>query len=74
MYKRQAVRGELVDGFTLPAPDAGSEGMPGIIIPRKTVAELQKLGDDPDMIMTVELSDSKIRFTIGSVVLTSKVG
>ena len=36
---------------------------------RKTVAELQKLGDDPDMIMTVELSDSKIRFTIGGVVL-----
>ncbi len=52
---------------------AGSEGMPGIIIPRKTVGELQKLVDDPDVAVTVELSDTKIRFTIGSVVLTSKL-
>lgn len=54
------------------APD-GAESMPGIIIPRKTVGELQKLVDVPDLIITVELSDSKIRFTIGSVVLTSKL-
>lgn len=54
------------------APD-GSENMPGIIIPRKTVGELQKLVDAPDLAITVELSDSKIRFTIGSVVLTSKL-
>jgi DNA polymerase-3 subunit beta len=47
--------------------------MPGIIIPRKTVSELQKLVDDPDVAVTVELSDTKIRFTIGSVVLTSKL-
>ena len=52
---------------------AGSEGMPGIIIPRKTVSELQKLVDDPDVAVTTELSDTKIRFTIGSVVLTSKL-
>ena len=52
---------------------AGSEGMPGIIIPRKTVGELQKLVDDPDVAVTIELSDTKIRFTIGSVVLTSKL-
>ncbi|TGT12473.1 DNA polymerase III subunit beta, partial [Mesorhizobium sp. M3A.F.Ca.ET.174.01.1.1] len=48
-------------------------GMPGIIIPRKTVSELQKLVDDPDVAVTTELSDTKIRFTIGSVVLTSKL-
>lgn len=52
---------------------AGSEGMPGIIIPRKTVAELQKLLDKPDVVMVVELSDAKIRFTIDSLVLTSKL-
>ncbi len=51
----------------------GSEGMPGIIVPRKTVSEVQKLLDDPDIIVTVELSDSKLRMTIGSVVLTSKL-
>jgi DNA polymerase-3 subunit beta len=54
------------------APD-GAEAMPGIIIPRKTVGELQKLVDNPDIAVTVELSDSKIRFTIGAVVLTSKL-
>jgi DNA polymerase III subunit beta len=71
------LRAVATDGHRLARAEvsapSGSEGMPGIIIPRKTVAELQKLGDDPDMIMTVELSDSKIRFTIGSVVLTSKL-
>jgi len=47
--------------------------MPGIIIPRKTVSELQKLVDTPDVSVRVELSDTKIRFTIGTVVLTSKL-
>jgi DNA polymerase-3 subunit beta len=34
---------------------------------------LQKLVDEPDLAVTVELSDTKIRFTIGSIVLTSKL-
>lgn len=54
------------------APD-GSENMPGIIIPRKTVGELQKLVDDPDVAVIIELSESKIRLTIGAVVITSKL-
>jgi DNA polymerase-3 subunit beta len=52
---------------------AGTEGMPGVIIPRKTVSELQKLVDMPDVAVSIELSDTKIRFTIGGVVLTSKL-
>jgi len=71
------LRSVATDGHRLARAEvdapAGSEGMPGIIIPRKTVAELQKLVDDPDVAVTVELSDTKIRFTIGSVVLTSKL-
>ncbi|MBB2971982.1 DNA polymerase III subunit beta [Mesorhizobium sp. RMAD-H1] len=67
-----ATDGHRLARAELDAP-AGCEGMPGIIIPRKTVAELQKLVDDPDVVVTVELSDAKIRFTIGSVVLTSKL-
>ncbi|EJF91238.1 DNA polymerase III subunit beta [Bartonella tamiae] len=52
----------------------GSEGMPGIIIPRKAVSELQKLlGDDSDAEIKIELSESKIRFVVDSVVLTSKL-
>ena len=67
-----ATDGHRLARAELDAP-AGSEGMPGIIIPRKTVSELQKLVDNPDVAVTVELSDTKIRFTIGSVVLTSKL-
>ena len=52
---------------------SGSEGMPGIIMPRKTVSEIQKLIEDPEVTVNVELSDAKIRLTIGSVVLTSKL-
>jgi len=52
---------------------AGVEGMPGVIIPRKTVNELQKLVDVPDVAVIVELSETKIRFTIGGVILTSKL-
>ena len=71
------LRSVATDGHRLARAEveapAGSEGMPGIIIPRKTVTELQKLVDDPDVKVTTELSDTKIRFTIGSVVLTSKL-
>ncbi|RWN66004.1 MAG: DNA polymerase III subunit beta [Mesorhizobium sp.] len=71
------LRSVATDGHRLARAEidapAGSEGMPGIIIPRKTVSELQKLVDDPDIAVTTELSDTKIRFAIGSVVLTSKL-
>ncbi|MGE0503321.1 MAG: DNA polymerase III subunit beta [Rhizobiaceae bacterium] len=71
------LRAVATDGHRLARAEidapAGSEGMPGIIIPRKTVSELQKLVDNPEVAVTVELSDTKIRFTIGSVVLTSKL-
>ena len=54
------------------APD-GANGMPGVIVPRKTVSEVQKLIEDPEANITIELSETKIRFTIGPVVLTSKL-
>ncbi|MFZ0125486.1 MAG: DNA polymerase III subunit beta, partial [Xanthobacteraceae bacterium] len=43
------------------------------IIPRKTVGEIQRLIEDIDGEVAVELSQAKIRFTVGSVVLTSKL-
>jgi DNA polymerase-3 subunit beta len=74
---RLKLRSVATDGHRLARAEieapAGSEGMPGIIIPRKTVSELQKLVDDPDVAVTTELSETKIRFTIGSVILTSKL-
>jgi DNA polymerase-3 subunit beta len=74
---RLKLRSVATDGHRLARAEieapAGSEGMPGIIIPRKTVSELQKLVDDPGVTVTIELSETKIRFTVGSVVLTSKL-
>lgn len=72
MLRAVATDGHRLARCETGAPD-GSVGMPGIIVPRKTVGELQKLVDDPDVAVTVELSDTKIRFTIGGVVLTSKL-
>ena len=47
--------------------------MPGVIIPRKCVAELRKLLDEVDGTVQVSLSESKIRFGLGNAVLTSKL-
>ena len=75
--KAPTLRGVATDGhrlaqFELPLP-AGASGMPGIIVPRKTVAEVQRLIEDNDTEITVELSQGKIRFTLGETVLTSKL-
>lgn len=51
----------------------GADGMPGVIIPRKTVAELRRLIDGTDSDVAVSVSDAKIRFKTGSVILTSKL-
>ncbi len=67
-----ATDGHRLAQMQLPAP-AGCEGMPGVIIPRKTVGEIQKLLDDPDKDVIVEVSDTKIRFSVNSIVLTSKL-
>src|SRR5688500_11071173 len=56
----------------LPMP-AGAAGMPCIIVPRKTVSEVQRLIEDGDAEVGVDLSQGKIRFSIGDIVLTSKL-
>src|SRR5476651_2402896 len=43
----------------------GAAGMPGVIVPRKTVADLRKLIDETDQEIGVSLSDTKIRFAFG---------
>src|SRR6185295_9695988 len=40
---------------------------------RKAVGEIQKLLEAPDAPVEIEVSDTKIRVTIGDVVLTSKL-
>lgn len=53
-------------------PD-GAQGMPGIIVPRKTVAEVRKLLDEVEGDVEVALSDTKIRFGVGSATIISKL-
>jgi DNA polymerase III subunit beta len=51
----------------------GAAGMPGVIVPRKTVLELRKLVDEGDEEVQVALGDTKIRCAIGEAALTSKL-
>jgi DNA polymerase-3 subunit beta len=53
-------------------PD-GAQGMPGVIVPRKTVLEVVKLFEGVDGMVDVSLSAAKIRFAAGDLVLTSKL-
>src|ERR687889_254152 len=67
-----ATDGHRLARVEIPAP-TGSEGMPGVIIPRKAVAEIVKLVEDGSESITVELSSAKVRLTFDGVVLTSKL-
>ncbi|HLQ92741.1 MAG TPA: DNA polymerase III subunit beta [Xanthobacteraceae bacterium] len=67
-----ATDGHRLAQVELPLPE-GAGGMPGIILPRKTVIEVQRLIEDNSVDVVVELSQGKIRFTFGDVVLTSKL-
>jgi DNA polymerase III subunit beta len=54
-------------------PPEGLKGMAGVIVPRKTIAELRKLADETQDEIEVAASDTKIRFQVGAVSLTSKL-
>lgn len=70
--KAAATDGHRLARVTVARPD-GADAMPGVIIPRKCVAELRKLLDEVDGTVEVSLSESKIRFGLGNAVLTSKL-
>lgn len=68
-----ATDGHRLARMEVDAPD-GSIGIPGIIVPRKTVKEAIGIaaaakGES----VRLDISDTKIRFTHGSTVLTSKI-
>ena len=67
-----ATDGHRLAQVELPLPD-GAAGMPGIIVPRKTVGEVQRLIETGEGEVAIELSAGKIRFSLGDVVLTSKL-
>src|SRR6201997_1933986 len=75
--KAQTLRAVATDGHRLAQMEielpAGAAGMPGVIVPRKTVGEVQRLMEDGETEVAIELSQGKIRFTIGQTILTSKL-
>ena len=82
LLRAVATDGHRLARVEMPAPE-GSTGIPGIIVPRKAVAEIQKLVEGGEETVLVELSSAKIRLTfggsggdapaMGEVVLTSKL-
>ena len=67
-----ATDGHRLARIEMPLPD-GADGIPGVIVPRKTVMELRKLLDEGGEMVEVQLSETKTRFTFDGVVLTSKL-
>jgi len=72
MLRAVATDGHRLARFELDLPDGASD-MPGVIVPRKTVSELQRLLDDAEGAIEVSLSDTKIQFNFGGIELTSKL-
>lgn len=75
--KDEVLRSVSTDGHRLALAEialpSGASSMPGIIIPRKTVAEFRKLIDETEDKINIHLSNAKIRFEFERVVLTSKL-
>ena len=72
VLKAAATDGHRLARVTVPRPE-GADGMPDVIIPRKCVGELRKLLDEVDGSVEVSLSPTKIRFGLGTAILTSKL-
>jgi len=76
--KAKVLRVVATDGHRLACVEAplpqGAEKMNGVIIPRKTIAEIRKLLDDSNSEdITLWLSENKIRFVLKDITLTSKL-
>jgi DNA polymerase-3 subunit beta len=67
-----ATDGHRLARVTVARPD-GADGMPDVIVPRKAVAELYRLLEELEGTVEISLSPTKVRFGLGSAVLTSKL-
>lgn len=69
-----ATDGHRLARWRAPLPD-GAAGMPGVIVPRKTVGELLKIAKhgEPGALAKLALSDTKLSVEIGDTVLVSKL-
>ena len=67
-----ATDGHRLARITVAKPD-GADGMPDVIVPRKCVQELYRLLEELEGTVEISLSPTKIRFGLGSAILTSKL-
>jgi DNA polymerase-3 subunit beta len=71
------LRAVATDGHRLALAEyeapSGARGMPGVIVPRKTINELKRLLDDAADSVEIAVSTQKIRFALGPAILTSKL-
>ncbi len=72
MLRAVATDGHRLARVQTELPD-GAAGMPGVIVPRKTINELRKLLDEAAEDVELSLSETRIQFVVGSVMLTSKL-
>ena len=72
MLRAVATDGHRLARLELPAPQ-GCAGMPGVILPRKAVTEVQRLIEDAQGDVGIELSTNKMRFSLGDALLTTKL-
>jgi DNA polymerase-3 subunit beta len=67
-----ATDGHRLARITVGKPD-GADGMPDVIVPRKCVQELYRLLEELEGTVEISMSPTKIRFGLGSAILTSKL-
>jgi DNA polymerase-3 subunit beta len=68
-----ATDGHRLARFDIPAPE-GSSGMPGVIMPRKTVETvLRHISESDGAVASVALSENQIRFAMGPTTIVSKL-
>jgi DNA polymerase-3 subunit beta len=67
-----ATDGHRLARITIAKPD-GADGMPDVIVPRKCVQELYRLLEELEGTVEISMSPTKIRFGLGSAILTSKL-
>ena len=73
----EKMRTVATDGHRLSRVDInlpqGAEGIPGVIIPRKTILEIRKILEDHTGNVSLSISETKIKLSFNNVVLTSKL-
>mgnify|MGYP003352375304 CR=1 FL=1 len=61
-----------VPAFLPPLPE-GAASMPGVIIPRKTIMELQRLLEDTDDLVTLQIATNQLKVEFADIELMSKL-